>query len=60
MCGLMPMHLSKGVPMDSLSCLMTTYHTMVLEVLHVRAARVDTLLFDKPCKPHRMPQCAYM
>ena len=51
MFGLMLMHLCKEVPVHLLCSFVTTYHTMVLEMLRAKATRVDTPLFDKPSKP---------
>ena len=54
LCGLMPMHLSHGVPGDPLCSFMTTFHILALGVLWARAAHVDTQLFDKTSKPNRV------
>ena len=59
-CGLMPAHLSKDIPVDLACTFMATYHTMALEVLRARAARVDTKLFNTPSKTHRVTQYPYM
>ena len=59
-CGLMPTHLSKDVPVDFVNTFMATYHTMVLGVLRARAGRVDTQLFREPSKTCRTIQYPYM
>ena len=54
LCGLMPLHLSRGVPRDPLCSFMTIFHTMALEAPRARASRVDTQLFNGTSKPNRV------
>ena len=46
--------------MDLVNTFMATYHTMVLEVLRAKAARVGTRLFSEPSKTCRAIQYLYM
>ena len=46
--------------MDLVNTFMATYHTMALEVLRARAARVDIHLFSEPSKTRRAIQYPYM
>ena len=47
-CGLMPEHLSHGIPKGQVHEFMYGFHSMVLQILRARAHREDVQLFDQP------------
>ena len=47
-CGLMPEHLSHGIPKGQVHDFMYGFHSMVLQILRARAHREDVQLFDQP------------
>ena len=47
-CGLMPEHLSHGIPKGQVHDFMYGFHSMVLQILRARAHREDVQLFEQP------------